>query len=69
VVGSRAASDASELSAYAFFLEEGGRRPDDGCALSASDQVTLTSNASRAVLKNEMKGPFSPKQFHKNAIS
>ena len=69
MVGSRAASDASELSAYAFFLEEGGRRPDDGYVLSVSDQVMPTSNASRAVLKNEMKGPFSPKQFHKNAIS
>ena len=29
MVGSRFALDEGEPSAYAFFLEEGGRRPDD----------------------------------------
>ena len=47
VVGSLCAFDVSEPSAYAFFLEEGGRRPDDGRALSFSARVAQTLNASR----------------------
>ena len=47
MVGSRFVFDVSEPSAYDVFLEEGGRRPDDGRALSVSARVAQTLNVPR----------------------
>ena len=58
VVGGRFAFDGSEPSADAFFLEEGGRRPDDACFViawslelvsSPHETTTKSSNAPTSI--------------------